>query len=89
VAKPDGMGRAGVDDAEDADTPALPGSPVPFANGQSRPNFAKSFSPIANSIACRHAVMSSTSLRIKAERLEPTSENVNPPHMMGFTESMY
>src|SRR5215467_13858058 len=24
------------------------------------PNFAKSFSPIANSIACRHAVMSST-----------------------------
>jgi hypothetical protein len=21
--------------------------------------------------------------------LEPMSENVNPPHMMGFTESMY
>src|SRR5262249_58323341 len=32
------------------------------------PNFAKSFSPIANSIACRHAVMSSTSLRIKSRK---------------------
>src|SRR5215469_12562459 len=32
------------------------------------PNFAKSFSPIANSIACRHAVMRSTSLRIKSRK---------------------
>src|SRR6516164_6875228 len=32
------------------------------------PNFAKSFAPIANSIACRHAVMSSTSLRIKSRK---------------------
>jgi hypothetical protein len=28
-------------------------------------------------------------LRIKAESLEPTSEIVNPPHMIGFMESMY
>jgi hypothetical protein len=53
------------------------------------PNSAKSSSQIANSIACRHAVMSLTLPANQSRNLEPMSENVNPPRMMGFTESMY
>jgi hypothetical protein len=44
---------------------------------------------LVRGVVRRHAVMSSTLSANQAESLEPTSENVNPPHMIGFTESMY
>jgi hypothetical protein len=37
----------------------------------------------------QHGPLLGSAWRIKAESLEPTSEIVNPPHMIGFMESMY
>jgi len=42
------------------------------------PNATNSSSPMANSIACRHAAMSQPRFRIKAESLQAMSAKMNP-----------
>jgi hypothetical protein len=42
-----------------------------------------------SNLAFQHGFPLGGAWRIKAESLEPTSEIVNPPHMIGFMESMY
>jgi hypothetical protein len=52
-------------------------------------NAAKSYSPIANSIARRNPAMTrKPRFRTKAARLKAMSEKMNPPHSLGFKESM-
>jgi len=51
-------------------------------------NAAKSSSPIANSIACRHAAIVSFLVSNQETRLQAMSGKMNPTHMIGFKESM-
>jgi hypothetical protein len=53
------------------------------------PNAAKSSSPIANSIACRHAAIASILVPNQAASLQAMSDKMNPTHMISFKESMY
>jgi hypothetical protein len=53
-----------------------------------RSDHEPSSSPIANSIACRHAAMISILVANHAARLKAMSGKLNPTHMIDFKESM-